>query len=152
MDHIPHTLHSPFITLQWWIQDFPEVIANSQSWCANLLFYKFFARNCMKMKEFWISRRACIPGGPLDERIWISRRACIPGGPLDLPMHSHVKYSPCTPLPHISRSPHMIMTPPISNQPHTPCTSDFSINRSCNIPGHTRVQGAHDDDAHKRRL
>ena len=36
----------------WWIQDFPEGDANSQSGCANLLFCKFFAENSMKMNEF----------------------------------------------------------------------------------------------------
>ena len=40
---------------QWRIQDFPGG-ANSQSGCANLL---FFAEHCMKMKEFWP------PGAPL---------------------------------------------------------------------------------------
>ena len=37
---------------QWRIHDFPERGANSQSGCANLLFCKLFAENCMKMKEF----------------------------------------------------------------------------------------------------
>ena len=37
--------------IQWRIQDFPKKGANSQSGCANLLFCKFFAENCMKMKE-----------------------------------------------------------------------------------------------------
>ena len=49
------------ICLQWWIQDFPEGRANSQSGCAN----HFFAKNCLKMKKFGF------PGGvhpwhPLD--------------------------------------------------------------------------------------
>ena len=38
---------------QWRIQDFPGVGAsNSQSGCANLLFCRFCAENCIKMKEF----------------------------------------------------------------------------------------------------
>ena len=40
------------IPLQWRIQDFPQGGANSQSGFANLLFCKFFAENCMGMKEF----------------------------------------------------------------------------------------------------
>ena len=41
---------------------------NPKNGCANLLFCKFFAENCMKMKEL----------GPQGAR--------VPGAPLDLPM------------------------------------------------------------------
>ena len=37
---------------QWRIQGFPEGGANSQNGCANQLFCNFFAKNCIKMKEF----------------------------------------------------------------------------------------------------
>ena len=36
---------------------------NSQSGCANLIFYNFFAENCMKMKEFGPDREKA-PGMP----------------------------------------------------------------------------------------
>ena len=57
------TLFEPY---QWRIQDFPGGGgANSQSGCANLLFCKFFAENCMKMKESG-------PGGACTWRLsWI---------------------------------------------------------------------------------
>ena len=46
---------------QWWIQDVPEGGgANSQSACANLIF--FFAENCMTMTEFG-------PGGVTDAHV-----------------------------------------------------------------------------------
>ena len=44
------------VLLQWRIQDIPEKGTNSQSGCANLLFYNFFAENCIKMKEFGTRR------------------------------------------------------------------------------------------------
>ena len=47
--------------------DFPEGGANSQIGCANLLFYNFFAENCIKMTEF--EPGACIPGIPLNPPI-----------------------------------------------------------------------------------
>ena len=43
---------------QWRIQDFLEIGANSQSGCANLL---FFAENCVKLKEFG---PPLVPGAP----------------------------------------------------------------------------------------
>ena len=43
--------------------DFPESGANSPSGCADLLFYNFFAENCMKMKEF--EPRVTCPWHPL---------------------------------------------------------------------------------------
>ena len=50
---------------------FPQGGANSQSVCANLLFCKFFAKHCMKMKEFGPGGRgAHVPGAP-----WI--RQCV---------------------------------------------------------------------------
>ena len=45
---------------QWRIRDFPDGGANSQSGCADL----FFAKYCMKMKEF--GRGGRVPGAPLD--------------------------------------------------------------------------------------
>ena len=42
-----HSVEDPGFS--WWEV---EGGANSQSRCANLLFLKFFAENCMKMKEF----------------------------------------------------------------------------------------------------
>ena len=59
----------PYGPVQWWIQDFPEGGANPQSGCANLLFRKFFAENCMKMKEFGPRGGAHVPGAPLDPQI-----------------------------------------------------------------------------------
>ena len=45
---------------QWRIQEFHGG-DNSQSGCANLLIYNFFAENCMKMKEFGL-RGGRVPG------------------------------------------------------------------------------------------
>ena len=42
---------------QWRIKDYSEGGgANSKIGCANILFCKFFAENCMKMKEFGPNR------------------------------------------------------------------------------------------------
>ena len=50
--------------LQWRIQDFREGGANSQSECPYVLFCKFFAENCMKMKDFGPGGTSLVP--PLD--------------------------------------------------------------------------------------
>ena len=50
------------IRLQWRIQDFSDRAAKSQSGCANLLFCKLFAKNCMKMKQF--GPEAHVQGAP----------------------------------------------------------------------------------------
>ena len=34
--------------------------------CANLLFGKIFGQNCMKIKEIWIEREACVSSGSFD--------------------------------------------------------------------------------------
>ena len=57
------------IPLQWGIQDFLEGGANSQSGCANLIFYNFLAENCKKMKEFGPRR-----GRPSLAPLWIRQR------------------------------------------------------------------------------
>ena len=53
-----------YIEAQWWIQDFPwGGGANSQSRCANLLFCKLFAENCMKNGRIW-TPRVCVSLAP----------------------------------------------------------------------------------------
>ena len=37
------------VSYQWWIQDFPEGVRQLPK---VLIFFNFFAENCMKMKEF----------------------------------------------------------------------------------------------------
>ena len=49
-----------FMYSQRRIQDFSEGVSNSRGRCANQLFCKIFAENCMKMEEF----------GPREMRPW----------------------------------------------------------------------------------
>ena len=63
------TRGAPTYYLQWRIQNFPGG-TNSQRGCANLLFCKFLAENCIKMKEFGPQGRGAL--------LWCS--------PLDPPM------------------------------------------------------------------
>ena len=62
--------------IQWRIQDFPKKGANSQSGCANLLFCKFFAENCRKMKEFGPEARVPEPPHP-PIRQWDRINICL---------------------------------------------------------------------------
>ena len=52
LEWVPLTTYIFNSNIKWRIQDFPEESANPQSGCVNLLFCKFLAENCIKMKEF----------------------------------------------------------------------------------------------------
>ena len=53
------------LIFQWRVQDFPEGNTNSRRGCANLLFFKIVAENCMKMKEFRQRGGILVPGAYL---------------------------------------------------------------------------------------
>ena len=66
---------------QWWIQDFPEAEAPT---IKLVLFYKFFAENCIKMKEFgprgagrpWCLRCHAVPFRPGFPRLSLDTSRC----------------------------------------------------------------------------
>ena len=72
-------------TVQWRIQDFPEVVANFWVWGKNSIFGKIFAKNCMEMKE--IGPRG---GMSLAPSPWIRQCCPLQGEMLDSPLYTVV--------------------------------------------------------------